>query len=637
MDSGATTTFISREYANRCGLKQIPYNGIILRGGKQEKGKEYVVAEVSNGQKIATLKMPILEHFKDDLLIGLKHFPVFGYRVTGVPNKTPGPEVRNIDSTIPEIQVVKSDTQNSSLDDSRIIAALAKNTRVDPLATCTHPLAILDMEFKSDPTCWINRNYIKANHEQRTSEIIKEWLEANVIEETTEPGKTNFALLAVPKKDHDGNETDIRICVDLKPLNDYLLDDNYPIPKIERVLQAGCKSKGPDSRRSAIDLTAAYHRFSLSWKGVAFKWQGKRYRFIKAMFGVKTMTAKFQRVIDSILAELNLPGVDAYIDDITISADTREEEIIKTVKVIEKLTDYRMIINEKKSQFGVYTLDLLGYQIDGEGMKPHPSKVESIMKWPRPTTGKQVKSFMGVVNFNRNSMKHFALIAAPLDRMRECKNIVWNDELEKSFNDIKTALKRATQLVVEDNSKEVLLGTDASELGFGFWRGQVKDEFKLIPSEELKMDQIEVIQYGSVATRSNSLKYASATSRELGAAIWSIKKVLSHLWGKRFTLFTDHSALTSLFCAPEKSNMMHRWIDLLMALDYQVVHWKGLDNTVADGLSREATINQMEELKNEEAIIRGKMQPENQELRDKMIIECHSLGHYGGQQVFLQI
>jgi polyhydroxyalkanoate synthesis regulator phasin len=303
------------------------------------------------------------------------------------------------------------------------------------------------------------------------------------------------------------------------------------------------------------------------------------------MFGVKTMTAKFQRVMDSILTELGMnqegqTKAKAYVDDIMTGGKTVQEDLDNTIALVEKLTEYRMIINQQKSVFGRYSVDALGYRIDGTGRHLHPSKVDAIMKWQVPTTGKQLESFLGTANFNRPSLKHLSWIQAPLDNVRKSKSIKWTPELDKAFVAVKTAMA----VVEEDPSKEPLIGTDASEVGFGYWRGQVLDEFKDIPSAALAEHQIEIIEYGSIAVK--DLKKATSTGRELAAAIWTLKRLQKHLYGRKFTLYTDHSALVWLFNLKKPNSTLLRWLDLLMSLEFDVIHWKGTDNTVADALSR---------------------------------------------------
>jgi hypothetical protein len=83
----------------------------------------------------------------------------------------------------------------------------------------------------------------------------------------------------------------------------------------------------------------------------------------------KTMSACFQRVIDAIIRELGMGNeIGAYMDDIMWSYFSKEESITKAVTVIDMLTHYKIIINQKKSYFAGQTMPTLGYVVDGNGL-----------------------------------------------------------------------------------------------------------------------------------------------------------------------------------------------------------------------------------------------------------------------------
>jgi hypothetical protein len=177
-----------------------------------------------------------------------------------------------------------------------------------------------------------------------------------------------------------------------------------------------------------------------------------------------------------------------------------------------------------------------------------------------------MKSFLGMCNFARNSLKNYAQKVAPLDAVSLQKTIVPNELLLKAFDDAKKAVINAATIVTEDPNKELILSTDVSLTGLGYTLGQVKDEFRHIPTENLTEAQIDVIRYGSVAVKSHTLTHAAPTMRELAGVIFAIKKCCTQLQGRKFTIFTDHSALVWLFNACTTDHKLQRWRDILMSL-----------------------------------------------------------------------
>jgi hypothetical protein len=154
------------------------------------------------------------------------------------------------------------------------------------------------------------------------------------------------------------------------------------------------------------------------------------YVWLRAFFGGKTMPASVQRVIDAIIRELQMEKeVGAYLDDIMGSDSTKE--------IIDKLTFYKIVINQKKSYFACQVMPTLGYIFDGKGIHLYPSKIEGITNLSFPTTSTQMKSFLGMCNFARNSLKNYAQKVAPLDAVSLQKTIVPNELLLKAFDDAK--------------------------------------------------------------------------------------------------------------------------------------------------------------------------------------------------------
>nr|GFD12774.1 hypothetical protein [Tanacetum cinerariifolium] len=81
---------------------------------------------------------------------------------------------------------------------------------------------------------------------------------------------------------------------------------------------------------------------------------------------------------------------------------------------------------------------LLGHIVSAEGIMMDPVKVEAITKWPRPTSVTEVHSFLGLASYYRRFVEGFSRLALPLTKlMRKGEKFVWNEEREKSFEELK--------------------------------------------------------------------------------------------------------------------------------------------------------------------------------------------------------
>jgi len=203
-----------------------------------------------------------------------------------------------------------------------------------PLPTrCLHPLAVLSLSPAIKIPIWKNANYVSPKDHQFVSDKVKQMLADQVVEKAPEECLNSFALVVVPKKDAYGRKIDRRLCIDLRPLNPRLTDIDYPLPNIKEILDSVGSFTGTDAVYSTIDIRDGYHRFNVepadrNW--LAFRWNRVHYRFTCALFGIKAMTALFQRVMDKIFRDL--PFVAVYVDDITVFV-TKEHMLITLLKL----------------------------------------------------------------------------------------------------------------------------------------------------------------------------------------------------------------------------------------------------------------------------------------------------------------
>ena len=130
---------------------------------------------------------------------------------------------------------------------------------------------------------------------EHVSNMITKWFSEQKIKKAPENCPFNLPLLVAGKYDKDGNITGLRICLDARILNKYLLEnDRFEIPRISDVLQrfAGCKIFGE------FDLSEAYFQFPLhpdAQKYTAFTINNQQYMFVSCPYGLKHLPSFFQR------------------------------------------------------------------------------------------------------------------------------------------------------------------------------------------------------------------------------------------------------------------------------------------------------------------------------------------------------
>ena len=177
----------------------------------------------------------------------------------------------------------------------------------------------------------------------------------------------------------------------------------------------------------------------------------------------------FQAIINDIMGDL--PNVRAYLDDILVTTAGSFEDHLKHVElVLQSLTDSGFAVNlRSKSSFAVTEIDYLGSWITCCSIQPQPKKVvEAIMRLTPPTTKRQLRHFLGMINYYHDMWHHRSHILAPHTVMCSAKSkFVWGDKEQKAFKDLNAILCQETLLAYPDFSKDFHVYTDSSDYQLG--------------------------------------------------------------------------------------------------------------------------------------------------------------------------
>ena len=133
--------------------------------------------------------------------------------------------------------------------------------------------------------------------------------------------------------------------------------------------------------------------------------------------------------------------VRVYIDDILIlSNGTYEDHMDKLNQVLTRIEERGFRANVHKHSFPRANLDYLGYWLTRQGMQPQPKKVEAICRLSVPTNRRQLRHFLGMVNYYRDMWYRQSHVLAPKDksnRSSKDKPWKWRTTEQKAFKEIK--------------------------------------------------------------------------------------------------------------------------------------------------------------------------------------------------------
>ena len=373
---------------------------------------------------------------------------------------------------------------------------------------------------------------------------------------------------------------EIRICGDYKQVNQRITSDGYKLPNIQDLLAKLTQGNQPKVF-SCLDLSGAFNQLLLDEEAAKVLVLNTHRGLLatkRLTYGVKVAPAQFQAAIDKILA--GIPNVTSYIDDVLVATRDEQEHLETLKKVLARFEKYNVKLNKSKCQFLKREAKYLGHKISGDGIKPLQNKVDAIKKAPIPKDVTELKSFLGMVNFYRKFVKNMSSELHPLYELpRGDAQFRWKSEQQKAFNFAKDAVTNAEVLAHYDPDKDLTLTVDASPYGVG------------AVISHTSADGIgKPIAFASRSLNSAEKNYAQI-QREALAIIFGVKKFHMYLYGRRFTLETDHKPLSFIF-SPTKdipstaAARMQRWALILSGYEYDIKHRRGEDNAHADMLSR---------------------------------------------------
>ena len=428
--------------------------------------------------------------------------------------------------------------------------------------------------------------------EEALAAITRNQLKIGIVEPCVSPWAS--PAMVVPKKVEEGrdrNKLEVeelwRQVIDYRQLNEKVVPDRMPMPDVQHCLENAARGKV----FSRLDLKQGFFQIPLAPESrpkTCFQTVDGTFQFTRLPQGLKTSPAAFVRAVTMALSPVlysRKSCVVVYFDDIIIHSPSIKQHFKDVEMVLKLLESAGLRAAPHKCVWFESRVKFLGHILEGGTIKPDPSKVRAITDFPTPRSLPQLQSFLGLVNYYQKHYPHFATAAAPLRKLlKKDTPWTWGSEEEAAFQHLKKRAASAPVVMAPDWKRPFILQTDYSAVALAAVLSQKDDSGKE-----------HIVACASRACTGPESRLG-ATAGELAAVVYGITKFHRYLFGKKFEIITDHSALSYLKRFKDYYSKLARIAIMLQGYDFTITYRQGRHNGNADSLSRVAPIvNDMEE------------------------------------------
>ena len=552
VDSGATHSFISREFIERVGIEMKPTECSMVvslpTGDSRIANRVYRGSKVTIASHEFEADLIVLDIHDFDIILGMdwlaKHrATVDCYRKEVQLSQPREPEVifcgeRKILSTS-LISVIQANKMLRKACQGYLVYAIESANSEMQLAEVPVVNEFFDVFPEDLPGLPPDREiefeielapgtepisiapYRMAPAELKELKVqMEELLSKGFVKASTSPW--GAPVLFVKKKDGS-----LHLCIDYRQLNKVTIRNQYPLPRIDDLFDQlqGAKVF------SKIDLRLGYHQLKVRREDVpktAFKTRYGHYEFLVMPFGLTNAPTAFMDLMNRVFGPYLDKFVIVFIDDILVYSSSKEEHAEHLRIVLQTLKEHQLYAKFIKCQFWLDRVAFLGHVVSAEGISVDPQKIEAIVDWKPPTNVTEVRSFLGLAGYYRKFVvEGFSKIATPLTNLtRKEEKFIWSEACQNSFDELKQRLTTAPVLTLPSGSEGFTVYCDASRQGLGC----------------VLIQHDRVIAYASRQLKKHEVNYPTH-DLELAAVVFALRIWRHYLYGVPCRIFTDHKSL----------------------------------------------------------------------------------------------
>ena len=350
--------------------------------------------------------------------------------------------------------------------------------------------------------------------------------------------------------------------------------DHFPLPFQDEILN----EVAGHERYTVCDGYSGYFQISIAeedQKKTTFitPWGCFAYRVMP--FGLTNAPSTFQRFMNYVFQPFFGKSIRVYIDDFCIYS-SQSLHLTKVHEGLSRLAQMGGQLNMAKCHIGERQVTLLGHVVSSDGIQVDPSKVSALLALSSPTTVKELTSFIQKVRYFGRFIHHLSQLVFPLQVLTNAQALVWDEESEKSFQEVKKVLSSLPTLLppLWDQPFYVNPSVGPDSLA------------AILLQKDPKTALMRPVYFTSRVMKAAEKDYTPVEKMVL-ALMFATQRFRSYLLPRHFVIITMENTFPYVLQHMDVSARISKWIVQLQEFDYTVMVEESTRAALADILTHQ--------------------------------------------------
>ncbi|XP_031101915.1 uncharacterized protein LOC116005818 [Ipomoea triloba] len=333
--------------------------------------------------------------------------------------------------------------------------------------------------------------------------------------------------------------------------------DPFPFPSIHQMVD---ETAGAELL-SFMDAFKGYHQVMMAEEDeakTAFITPDGLYCYRVMPFGLRSVGATYQRMVNALFGDLIGKTMEAYIDDMLVKSKDMHDHASDLRRSLEIMRRNQLRLNPAKCTFAVQTGKFLGFMMTRRGIEPNPAKVKPIMDMRPPATVREVQQLTGRLAALSRFLSKLAERAHPFfQTLKKTSAFAWTDDCQKAFESLKEYLASPIVLSRPEPGEELQIYLSASDRAISAVLCRTDPEGVQRP-----------VYYISHALQGPELRY-SRLEKVVFALYTTAKKLTPYFQGRVIRVLTDQP-MGAILRTTTSSGQLVKWAMILtqFAIEY---------------------------------------------------------------------